>query len=164
MQYIRTTLSIVITLFILSSAVYAQGGQRQMMQPPEPANPDSVSETELKKFARVTDSAQSIQKEVQSQVQTIVEDEGMEFSRFQEIMMNKQNPQAAGSLNTSQSEEKTIKQIQPQLMKINRQAQQQFVQLIRDEGLTPQRFQQIMRGVQTNKELQQRLQSVQSDS
>lgn len=146
-------------LFLAVSAAQAQGGQ--MMQPPQPASPDSVSDTELQKFANVTDSAQSIQKDVQSKVQTLVEDEGMEFARFQKIMMSRQNPQA-DSLDTSQEEMQTIKQIQPKLMQINKQAQQQFVQLIRDEGLTPQRFQQIMRGVQTHAELQKRLQSVQN--
>lgn len=146
-------------LFLAVSAAQAQGGQ--MMQPPQPASPDSVSDTELQKFANVTDSAQSIQKDVQSKVQTLVEDEGMEFARFQKIMMSRQNPQA-GSLDTSQEEMQTIKQIQPKLMQINKQAQQQFVQLIRDEGLTPQRFQQIMRGVQAHEELQNRLQSMQN--
>lgn len=147
-------------LFIAATAAYAQGGQQ--MQPPKPAAPDSVSEQELQKFANVTDSAQSIQKEVQSKVQTLVEDEGMKFSRFQKIMMSQRNPQS--SVSPTSEEQKKIKAIQPQLMKINKQAQQQFVQLIQDEGLTPQRFQQIMRGVQTNQELQKRLQSVRNES
>ncbi|MDR8393051.1 DUF4168 domain-containing protein [Aliifodinibius sp. S!AR15-10] len=133
-----------------------------MMQPPKPATPDSVSDQELQKFANVTDSAQSIQKEVQSQVQTLVEEEGMEFARFQKLMQSQRNPQS--SVQPSAEEQKKIKAIQPQLMKINRSAQQQFVQLIQDEGLTPQRFQQIMQGVRQHQELQQRLQSVQSDS
>ncbi|MDZ7691371.1 MAG: DUF4168 domain-containing protein [Balneolaceae bacterium] len=161
MKFIKSSITLFLMFFVAVSAAHAQGGQ--MMQPPEPASPDSVSEKELQKFANVTDSAQSIQKEVQSKVQTLVEDEGMEFARFQKIMMSQQNPQA-DSLDTSQEEMKTIKAIQPKLMQINKQAQQQFVQLIRSEGLTPQRFQAIMRGVQTNKELQQRLQSVQSES
>lgn len=150
-------------LIVVASAAIAQGGQ-QMMQPPQPANPDSVSNTELQKFANVTDSAQSISKDVQSKVQTLVEDEGMEFARFQKIMMSKRNPQSSGNLQTTQQEEKTIKQIQPKLMKIQKQAQMQIVQLIKEEGLTPQRFQQIMRGVQTNQELKKRLQSVQGDT
>ena len=50
-------------------------------------------------------------------------------------------------------EEKKIKNIQPKLMKINQQAQQEFVQLIQQEGFTPRRFQQIMRAVQMSAEL-----------
>ncbi|MFH5831318.1 DUF4168 domain-containing protein [Halalkalibaculum sp. DA3122] len=148
-------------LFIAASVAYAQGGQQQM-QPPQPAAPEDVSDEELQKFSNITDSAQSIQQEVQSEVQTLVEDEGMEFARFQKIMMSQRNPQS--SVQPSQEEQEKIKTIQPELMKINKQAQQQFVQLIQDEGLTPQRFQQIMRGVQTNQELKQRLQSVQGES
>lgn len=163
MHFIKTSISFCLMLIVVASATVAQGGQ-QMMQPPQPANPDSVSNTELQKFVNVTDSAQSISKDVQSKVQTLVEDEGMEFARFQKIMMSKRNPQSSGNLQTTQQEEKTIKQIQPKLMKIQKQAQMQIVQLIKEEGLTPQRFQQIMRGVQTNQELKKRLQSVQGDT
>lgn len=159
MKFFKSTISILLMLFVAVSAVVAQGGQQG---PPMPQPADTVSDGELQKFVKVTDSAQSIQKDIQSQVQTLVEDEGMEFSRFQEIMMSKQNPQASGEVQTNPDEEKTIKSIQPQLMKIQQQAQQQFVQLIQDEGLSPQRFQQIMRAVQTNPEMQQRLQEMQS--
>lgn len=159
MNLIKRSLSLFLILFVAVSAVHAQGNQ----QPPAAASPDSVSDQELKKFARVTDSAQSIRQNVQQQVQTLVEEEGMEFSRFQKIMMSRQNPKASGQVETTAEEEKKIKNIQPQLMKINKQAQQEFVQVIQDEGFTPQRFQQVMRAVQMNAELQQRLKEVQSE-
>ena len=142
-------------LFVAVAAVFAQGRQ-QMPQPPAAA--DSVSESELQKFANITDSAQSIQEEIQSKVETLVEDEGMEFDRFRKIMMSKQSQQSAGQVETTQNEEEKIKSLQPKLMEINQQAQQQFVQLIQEEGLSPQRFQQIMKALQTSPDLQQRLQ------
>ena len=162
MQFIRTISSACLIVLIAASVAVAQGGQ--MMQPPQPANPDSVTDAELQKFANVSDSAQSMQQQIQSKVQDLVEAEGMEFARFRKIMMSKQNPQAPGNIETSQEEEQTIKKIQPKLMEINKNAQQQFVQLIRDQGLTPQRFRQLMRGVQTNQQLKQRLQEIQGGS
>ncbi len=162
MQFIRTTLSLCLMLFVVASVAVAQGGQQQMQQPP-PAEPDSVSDTELQKFANVTDSAQTIQQNIRSEVQTMVEDQGMEFTRFQEIMQSRQNPQA-GSPETTQEEQETIKKIEPQLMQLNKKAQQQFVQIIQDEGLSPTRFNQIMRGVQAHQELQKRLQAIQGDT
>lgn len=157
MKFIKSSITLFLILFVAATAVFAQGGRQA---PPMPQPADSVSDAELQKFANVTDSAQFIQQEIQSKVQSIVEGEGMEFTRFQKIMMSQQNPQA--SVETTPEEDTTIKAIQPQLMQIQRQAQQQFVQLIQDEGLSPQRFQRIMRAVQTDQQIQNRLKELQS--
>lgn len=160
MNFIKRSVSLILILFVAASAVYAQGGQRQQVQP---ATPDSVSDKELKQFAQVTDAAKTIRQDVQQEVQTLVEDEGMEFARFQKIMMSRQNPKAKGKVETTAEEENKIKNIQPQLMKINQQARQEFVQLIQQEGFTTRRFEQIMRAVQMSAELQQRLKQIQSE-
>jgi len=160
MTFIKRGFSLLIILLVAVTTLNAQGAQQQQQQT---ISPDSVSDEELEQFAEVTTSASSIRQEVQQKVQTLVEEEGMEFARFQKIMMNRQNPNASGQVETTAEEEKKIKNIQPQLMKINKQAQQDFVQIIQDEGFTPQRFQEIMRAVQMNAELQQRLQALQSE-
>ncbi|MDX1617928.1 MAG: DUF4168 domain-containing protein [Balneolaceae bacterium] len=158
MIVIKRSVSLFLLLFVAVSAVYAQGQQQ-----PQPATPDSVTDEELKQFAAVTDAAQSIRQEVQQEVQTLVEEQGMDYGRFQKIMMNRQNPNASGEVETTAEEEKKINSIQPQLMQINKEARQEFVQLIQNKGFTPQRFQEIMRAVQMSAELQKRLGTIQAE-
>ena len=158
MIVIKRSVSLFLLLFVAVSAVYAQGQQQ-----PQPATPDSVTDEELKQFAAVTDAAQSIRQEVQQEVQTLVEEQGMDYGRFQKIMMNRQNPNASGEVETTAEEEKKINSIQPQLMQINKEARQEFVQLIQNKGFTPKRFQEIMRAVQMSAELQKRLGTIQAE-
>lgn len=159
MNFIKRSASVFLALFVTATVVFSQDGRQQ-----KTATPDSVSDKELEQFANVADSARSIQQEVESKVQTLVEDEGMKFTRFQQIMMSKQDPDAPGQVKATKKEEETIQKIQPQLMQINQQAQQQFVQVIQDEGLSTQRFQEIMRAIQTDPRLQQRLEEVRNKS
>ncbi len=144
---------------MLAGTAVAQGQQMQNQ-----AQVDSVTDAELKKFVDSTTEIQKIQQSTQQEVKKLVNDEGMKFRRFQMIMMSKQNPQLADSIQTTQQEEQTIQKIQPQLQQISQDAQQQFVQAIQDEGLTPQRYQQIAQAVRTNPELSQRFQEIASDS
>lgn len=147
-------------VFVAAATAFAQVGQQQT--PPQPAMPDSVSDQEMQKVVKVTDSMQTIQEEARSEVEDAVKEEGMEFARFQKIMMSKQNPQASGQVETTEKEEQAIEKIQPKVMKISQEAQQQFVQVIQEEGLTPQRFQQIMSAVQSDPEMRKRFEEAQS--
>lgn len=157
MKIFKRTLPFVLGIALLSPSLFAQGQQMQ------PQQADSVTDAELEKFVNTTGSLQSIQQETQQEVQSLVEEEGMEFERFQKIMMSKQNPQMAQNVEVSKEEEKTIENVQPKLQKISQQAQQQFVAAIQEEGLTPQRFQQIMQAVRSDPQVSQRFQKMAGD-
>jgi len=98
-------------------------------------NPDSISQKELKKF--------------------------VEFSRFQTIMRSRQNPQSDSQVDVSDEEQKQLQNIQPKLMKMNQQTQQQLVQIIQDQGLSTQRFQEILQAARQNMEIQKRIGNIQ---
>lgn len=144
---------------MLAGTAVAQGQQMQ-----NKAKVDSVTDAELKKFVKSTTKIQKIQQNTQQEVKKLVNDEGMKFPRFQMIMMSKQNPQLADSVKTTKKEEQTIQKIQPQLQKISQGVRQKFVKAIQDQGLTPQRYQQIAQAVRTNPELSQRFQEIASDT
>lgn len=157
MKIFKQTLPFVLGIVLISPSLFAQGQQMQGAQP------DSITDQELKKFVNTTGSLQTIQQETREEVETLVQKEGMEFERFQEIMMSKQNPQMAQDVEVTDKEEEAIKNVEPQLAEISKGAQQQFVQAIQQEGLTPQRFQQIMQAVRSNPDVSQRFQELAGD-
>lgn len=144
-------------ILLFSTAATAQ---MQQMQQPQPLDPDSISQDQLETFSVISTELQVIQQEARSEFQTIVEDAGMEFSRFQQIAMMSQNPQMADSINMSDEEKAMMQQIQPKLMQKNQQMQQQMLGIIQEEGMNPQTFQQIAMTIQQSPELQQRLQAL----
>lgn len=160
MKFLKSTAPLVLGLLLVAGSVFAQGQQMQ-----QPAQPDSITDEELEKFSDISTEAQKIQQQTQQKVDSMLADKEMDMQRFQEIMMsqqNQQNPQAQGSdsVEITEQEQETIDEIQPKLMQIQQQSQQEFVSIIQDNGLNPQRFQQIMQAVRSNPEVMKRFQEI----
>ena len=145
---------------LMAGSAIAQGQQ----MPQNSTQADSITDEELKKFASVSAESQKIQQEMRKKVDSMLTEEDMEMQRFQQIMMSKQNPKMADSVQVTDEEKKKMKKIQPKLMKANRQAQQKMVGVIKDNGLQPQRFQQIMQAVRSNPEVMKRFRKISKES
>ena len=158
MNFFKKTVPFVLGILLMAGSAFAQGQQMQNAQA------DTVSDKELKKFADAAQELQQIQQNVQSQVQEMVKEEDMEFQRFQQIMMSKQNPQMAKQVKVTDEEEATIKEMQPELQKIQQEAQKKQMSVIQDNGLTPQRFQQIAQAVQSDPAMMKRFQQMSADT
>lgn len=141
-----------------STAALAQ--QQQMPPQPEPLSPEEVTDEHLEKVSSVTKAGQGIQEEADSKMKEAVEEVGMEYERFQQIMMAQQNPQMAGELDLSEEEQQTLQEVQPQLMEINQEAQQKYIAMIQDEGLSIQEFQQIAQAIQAHPEVAERFEEI----
>ncbi len=158
MNFFKKTVPFVLGILLMAGSAFAQGQQMQNAQA------DTVSDKELKKFADAAQELQSIQQNVQSEVQEMVKEEDMEFQRFQQIMMSKQNPQMAKQVNATDEEEAIIEEMQPKLQKIQQKAQKKQMSVIQDNGLTPQRFQQIAQAVQSDPAMMKRFQQMSADT
>lgn len=158
MKLFKNTVPFVVAMLLMVGSVVGQGQQMQQQQ----IDPDSITDEELGTLATIVDESQSIQEETQQELETILEEEGMEMERFQTIMMSQRNPQDSADM--TQEEEQTIKEIQPKLMKIQQESQQKFIQIVQDNGMQPQRFQQVMQAVQSNQEVAKRFQEIAADS
>ena len=157
MKFFKRTVPFVLGIVLMAGTAMAQG-QMQQMQNNQAA--DSVSDEELQKFVKTTQELQSIQQGIQEKVQAMVSEEDMEFQRFQQIMMSRQNPQMADQVEVTKEEEATIKKIQPELQKVSQEAQQKQLTVIEEQGLSPQRFQQIAQAVQSDQQMMQRFQQM----
>lgn len=156
MKFIKRTVPFVLGIVLMAGTVMAQGQMQQMQN----NQADSVSDEELQQFVKTTQELQGIQEDIQSKVQDMVGEEDMEFQRFQQIMMSKQNPQMADQVEVTQKEEETIQKIQPELQKISQEAQQKQISVIEEQGLSPERFQQIAQAVQSDQQMMQRFQQM----
>lgn len=150
----------VIALGAIISTTTAFGQQQQMPQQPEPLSPDEITDEDLVMVSNISNAAEGIQQEADEKVRGIVEDEGLEFERFQEIVMAQQNPQMAGQVEVSDEEQATLEKVQPELMQVNQQAQQQYMQTIEEEGLSVQKFQQIAQAIQAHPEVAERFEEI----
>lgn len=161
-KFTRYTFVLFLGAIFSTATVFAQ--QQQMPPQPEPLSPEEVTDEQLEMVASVSEAAQGIQQEADQKMRGIVEDEGMEYTRFQQIMMAQQNPQMAGQLDLTEDEQQTLQKLQPELQEVNNQAREQYMSAIEEEGLTPQKFQQIALSIQTHDEVAQRFQEIQNDT
>lgn len=156
MSYMKACLSMMVMLLVGSQLALAQV---QQQQPDVPA-PDEISDDELVRFAETSDNIQPIQQEAQGEIEQVVEEEGMEFDRFRQVMMAMQNPQVADEMDVSSEEEEAIQAVQPKLMEIQMEAEEQIVSEIENSGLNVERYQAIFYSLQQNPELMERLEGL----
>lgn len=154
----RSTFLALLGILLSTATVFAQ--QQQMPPQPQPLSPEEVTDEHLEKISNVSQAMQGIQEEADSDMRKVVEEVDMEYQRFQQIMMAQQNPQLANQLQLSSEEQETLQEIQPELMKINQKAQQQYMTKIEDEGLSIQEFQQIAQAIQTHPEVAERFKKI----
>lgn len=157
MKLLKYITPFVLGFLIMIGSVSGQGQQMQRSQP------DSITKEELKKFAEISNEAKKIQKETREKVDSMLSEVEMDMKRFQQIMMSKRNPKKADTLNITKEEQQTIKELQPKLMKMQQESQRKFVAIIQDNGLKPQRFQQIMQAVRTDPQVMKRFQRLVRD-
>lgn len=162
MKFLKHSITFVLGFFLMAGAAVAQGQQMKGMQ--NNAQPDSISDKELKKFAAVMQARQQVQRESMKELQTMLEGKDMTMQRMQQIMMSKRNPKSPDSLKPTKKEQKTIKEIRPKMQKMQQQSRKKMMSAMQDNDLNPQRFQAIMKAVQSNPDVMKRFQSIAKDS
>jgi hypothetical protein len=160
-KLLRHSLILFLGALFSTATVFAQ--QQQMPPQPEPLSPEEVTDDQLEMVLNVSEEVQGIQKEADTKMRKVIAEQDMEYSRFQQIMMAQQNPQMAGQLNLTDEEKQTIQEVQPELQEISMTVQQEYVAAIQNEGLTPQKFQQIAQAIQAHPEVAERFEAIKSE-
>lgn len=135
-----------------STTVFAQTPQlpQQQQQKVE------VSDAELSKFANAFQGIRMVNQEAQQEMAQVVSNGGLEIQRFNEIHQASLDP--ATELDATEEEKKQHQEILANLEPLQASFQEKLEKLVTDEGLTLERYEQIAMGIQTDPELQQRLQ------
>lgn len=141
----------------------AQHSVPQQPQAPSVPSPNEITDQELVTFIAASDAIQPIQEAAQSSMISVIEEEGMEIGRFQEIMLAMQNPQLAATLEISPEEEQALHQMRPRLMEIETRASGEMQDEINEKGLEVERYQEIYRSLLQYPELMERLEVLLED-
>lgn len=157
---IKRTVLTLLGVFIITGTAFAQGQQNQQ----QTINPDSVTDQELQTFADAFTEMRTVEQEAQKELMGILEEEGMKPQRFQKIMMSRQNPQMAQSITLTEDEKKIIQNIQPELQRLNKEVQQDQMNIIQDKEMTMQRFQNLAQAIGSDKKLNKRFTEIMSDT
>lgn len=135
---------LLITILALTPAIAQEATQTE------------VSDQDLKKFAAVLQEIQAVNQQAQQDMVVVVEDEGLEIKRFNEIRQAQANPDM--EVDVSEDEVKMFNAATEELVKIQEDAQKDMETEIKEEGLTVAQYQNIATQIQNNPELQQKLQ------
>lgn len=147
MKFFKKTVALLFGVLLMAGSAVAQG---QMQQQMKQAQPDSITDDELRKFNAVTND---VNEKIDEEIISLLADKDMNRERFEEIMMSRNNPQMGDSVEITDQEQKTIDEVQPKLMKVQ---QQEIMNAMEKNGLQPQRFQAIVQALQSNPEVVQR--------
>ncbi|NJW53116.1 DUF4168 domain-containing protein [Salinimicrobium oceani] len=141
-------------LMIGSTASFAQTQplpQAQQVQ-------NEVTDAELAKFVKALQGIQMVTQKAQQEMIQIVQTEGMELQRFNEIHQASINPEV--EVEATSEEKTTHKKIVGQLESMQAGIQQQMEKLITDQGLSLEKYEQIAMQLQSDTVLQQRIQQM----
>lgn len=116
-----------------------------------------ISDEELKEFAAVYPKVQTESQKAQKQMVAIIEKDGMNLERFNEIQTAKLQNQKADA---SEEEMKKFKKITDELDAMQPQIQENIESIITSSGLSVQRFQTIAAAIQSDPDLMSRFQQM----
>lgn len=117
-----------------------------------------VSDKDLNRFADAYQAVQMENQKAQQEMMTLIQDNGLEVARFQEIQKAQTDPNT--EVDATEAEMKSHQKIMGELQKMQPQLQTRMEGIIKDNGLTMQRYQEVAAAVQQDRELQQKLQSI----
>ncbi len=151
MKFFKQSAALVLGFLLMAGSVFAQGNP--MQQKMQQAQADSITNEDLKKFAAVTSD---VNEKIDAEIVSLLADKEMDPQRFQEIMMKQRNPRS-DSADVTEQEQKTIDEVQPKLMKVQ---QKEIMNAMEKNGLQPQRFQAIVKALQSNPEVVKRYRKI----
>lgn len=144
-------------LFILfaGTSVHAQ-----FEQPAAPQDVPEVTDQELQTFVDASIKAQQIQAEAQMEMIAIVEEEGLEVDTYNKILQGMQTGQSADEMEVSSSDVEKFEVASAQIGEIEQEMEGELIAAIESEGLELNRFQEIFMAVQTDTDLQMKMQEL----
>ncbi len=128
---------------------------------PEAATPAAeVTSEELEQFASVIPDLQTIQADAQAEVATAVEDSGLSAERFNQIAQAQASPEAVGEVEISSEEATAFEAIVTEIQQIEQDFLTQRQAILESQGLTVERYQEILAAVQEDPALLEQVESL----
>ncbi len=149
----------VVTLFSCSAISFAQDMQLQPQMP----EIEEVTDEEIQRLVVVNNEIMPIQRELQMEQITAVEDGGMEVERFSQIANAMQQNMSPDDLDASSREMETFNELMQKIMELENEANEKIIGVIEDNDFELERFQQVFTALQTDPELQEKFRKYQEE-
>ena len=117
-----------------------------------------VTDQELNKFANAYQAVQVENQKAQQEMVAMIEESGLDVEKFQKIQKAQMNPNT--EVEATEKELTAHKQVMAEIQAMQPKLQSEMEGLIKKQGLTMQRYQEVAAAIQTNQELQQQLQAI----
>lgn len=139
--------------FILGFGAMAQ-------QNPVPLQQQEVKtdfdDADLEKFANAAGKVVVIQQETEQKMIQAIENENLDINKFNEIMTAQQNQQTE-ELDASPEDLQKFDKAAAQLIKIQTDVQGEMIEAIQEEGLEPQKYEQILLAYQSDQNIKAKI-------
>ncbi len=139
-----------------SASVFAQ--TQQLPQQQQQAVEVDVSDEELSKFADAYQKIRMVNQQAQQEMAKKVEDSGFDIQRFNEIHQASLDPNA--EVEVTEEEKTKHAEVVAEIEGMQGEFQKEMESAISEQGLDVQRYEKIAMALQTDTELQQRLQQL----
>lgn len=127
---------------------------------PEPTTGAEFTPEELQQFANIIPELQTIQEAAQAEVISAVEESGLTAERFNEIATVQTSPETAEEVEISSEEEAAFETVTGEIEQIEADFLTEREALLQAEGLTVERYQELLAAVQNDPELLQQIESM----
>jgi len=138
----------------------AQPQQTRPQPQTQPSPQAEVSQQDLQRFANAVKKLQPIQKQAETQIMQIIQQQKLSEQRFGEIYQARQNPQAKPTTAISPEENKRFDQAAVKIQELQKTTQSRMEKAVREEGLEIPRFNQIFLAIRSNPALLQKVQQM----
>ncbi len=123
------------------------------------ANPGGFSDEKLEKFANAVTQVINLQQQGQTEMIEAIEENGLTVERFNEINMQAQQ-MPLEDIEASEEEMENFQLANQAVERVQMQLEEVLIGTIEEEGLTIEKYEEIMGEYQQNPELQQRIQEL----
>jgi len=144
MRFFKKPLTLVLAVFFVATAAFSQ---------------DKVSDKELTDFANAFTDIQMVNQNAQTEMVKVIEDSGMQIETFNALYQAAQSPTPVEPEGVTKEDTENFEAVVTKIEQMQPKFQKQMEEAISKNNLSVERYQQMMAMVQTDEELQQKLQS-----
>jgi len=151
--------SVKVNLVLLLTVVCASiSGVNAQIQAPAQNVATDVSEQELSNFADAYQAIQVENQKIQEKMESMIQESGLDVEKFQKIQNSKMNPEA--EVEATEEELTAHQTVMTKIQAMQPELQTQMETVIKNKGLSIERYQEVASAIQADASLQQKLQAI----
>lgn len=154
-QHLRFILPVLFFAILITFNVKAQDSP---VVPQQEQAQNDFNDQELQQFASAAEKVMVIQQETEQKMIQAIEDENLEIDKFNEILKSQQDDTVETT--ASEDEMQSFNNAAEKIIQIQTAVQSDMMRVIQEEGLEPQKYEQILMAYQSDPEMKARVDAI----